>query len=246
MDTVIIASKGTRSTGTDLHRAKAGAARPLVTIAHDRLPGHTVRSDQPLRLRFGAHKGKLVSECPDDYVLWLADVKHDRPAGTEIGRSVGTARGLPRAIVIEARRLEKGIRAKRERKTLIADLKRGKPHDRPHPLYLIECDGDMHSASGDFVFDATVHDSLEDALATIAAEYPRSPETSTHPTIETDAPPTPDQEDDRIIVWEILPTGHSRAVWGFFGYHWSADEFHCGQGTLPGDDVDLYTLADLL
>lgn len=248
MNSAIRISEGASARGVDLHRPNdRGKGAPLVTIDHgNTISRRNARSENPLRLRFGTHKGKLVSECPDDYVLWLADTKHDRPAHSRTGGAVGVSRGLPSEIVAEARRLETDIRRTRERKALIADLKRGKPHDRPHPLYLIECDGDMHSASGDFVFDATVHDSLDAALATIAAEYPRTPGTSSHPDADADLPPTPDQEDDRIIVWEILPTGHSRAVWGFFGYHWSADEFHCGQGTLPGDDVDLYTLADLL
>lgn len=246
MDSIISVTRGAAATGRNLHRGRKPAGTPLVAIDQEGLPGRIERADNPLRLRFGAHKGKLVSQCPDDYVLWLADPKHERPTASSVGRSAGAARGLPTAIVKEARRLAIDIRAKRDRRTLIADLKRGKPHDRPHPLYLIECDGDMHSASGDFVFDATVHDSLDAALATIAAEYPRTPAMATGPGQDGDVPPTPDQEDDRIVVWEILPTGHSRAVWGFFGYHWSADEFHCGQGTLPGDDVDLYTLADLL
>ena len=218
---LVIISHGAASVGMNLHRAS-------------------------LVLQFGAHKGKRVDECPDDYVLWLADPKHDVPSPPRPGRSAGGQRPLPAAIVAEARRLASGIREARARKALIVDLKRGKPHDRPHPLYLIECDGDMHSLSGDFVFDATIHDSLDAALAVIAAEYPTTWEPEFSGAGLEQVRQTPDQEDDRIIVWEILPTGHIRAAWGFFGYHWSADDHDCGQCALPGDSVDLYTIADRL
>lgn len=35
--------------------------------------------------------------------------------------------------------------------------------------------------------------------------------------------PAPDPEDDRILVWEILPTGHKKVVWHCSGWHWPFD-----------------------
>lgn len=113
--------------------------------------------------------------------------------------------------------------------------------DRPgeHTLYVFECDGDMHSASGTFAFDLTVHASLDAAFAILEAEYPRT----------RDDPgqfrETPDPEDDRILLWEVLPSGHRKVVWAFTGWHHSSDEFACGQGRIPGDPKDLYDLANV-
>lgn len=54
----------------------------------------------------------------------------------------------------------------------------------------------------------------------------------------------PDIEDDRILVWEVLESGHKKAVWGYFGWHWS-DHMGLDQGTLPGHDKSVYEeLAD--
>lgn len=53
----------------------------------------------------------------------------------------------------------------------------------------------------------------------------------------------PDIEDDRIIVWEVLESGHRKPVWGFFGWHWE-DWMGLDQGTLPGHECSLYREID--
>lgn len=49
-----------------------------------------------------------------------------------------------------------------------------------------------------------------------------------------------DPEDDRILIWEILPTGHKKVVWHFSGWHWDPDEFDLPQGRLMGHDKSVY------
>lgn len=51
----------------------------------------------------------------------------------------------------------------------------------------------------------------------------------------------PDPEDDRILVWEVLPSGHRKVVWYCSGWHWSTDCFgELSQGCLPGHPESLY------
>jgi hypothetical protein len=98
---------------------------------------------------------------------------------------------------------------------------------KPHPVYAIERLGDIDGV--------TLHDTLDAALAALSREYPVHPETG----VRT----TPDPEDDRILIWEILPTCHKKVVWHFSGWHWNAEEFGLDHGTLPGDAHCLYFLA---
>jgi hypothetical protein len=93
--------------------------------------------------------------------------------------------------------------------------------------YVIERRGDIAGV--------TLHDSLDGALAALATEYPIDPETG--------ARSTPDPEDDRILIWEVLPSGHRKVVWHFSGWHWDAEEFGLDQGALPGDNLPLYAIA---
>ena len=54
-----------------------------------------------------------------------------------------------------------------------------------------------------------------------------------------------DPEDDRVTIWEVLPTGHKRVVWHFSGWHWNTSDFLTPegdvleQGALPGDSRPL-------
>jgi hypothetical protein len=55
----------------------------------------------------------------------------------------------------------------------------------------------------------------------------------------------PDPEDDRIVVWEVLDTGHKKPIWHFSGWHWDPDahdlfEHPEPQGKLPGHSKSLY------
>lgn len=33
----------------------------------------------------------------------------------------------------------------------------------------------------------------------------------------------PDPEDDRIVIWEVLDSGHRKVVWHFSGWHWDSN-----------------------
>ena len=74
--------------------------------------------------------------------------------------------------------------------------------------------------------------SLEDALKFIEDKF------------LVDGEPRIDPEDDRLLIWEVLPTGHKKVVWQFSGWHWDMDEFYClGQGKLIGHEESLYQEA---
>lgn len=75
----------------------------------------------------------------------------------------------------------------------------------------------------------TFHKTYEEALHKISTDFPDED--------------TPDPEDDRILVWEILETGHAKVVWHFSGWHWDANEFNLPQGKLPGHEKSLYEIA---
>jgi len=50
-----------------------------------------------------------------------------------------------------------------------------------------------------------------------------------------------DPEDDRVLIWEVLSTGHKKAVWHFSGWHWDADEFSgLDQGKFAGHARSVY------
>jgi hypothetical protein len=51
--------------------------------------------------------------------------------------------------------------------------------------------------------------------------------------------PNPDPEDDRILIWEVLPSGHKKVIWHFSGWHWIQDEFG-EQGKYKGHEKSLY------
>ena len=53
-----------------------------------------------------------------------------------------------------------------------------------------------------------------------------------------------DCEDDRIVVWEALPSGHRKPVWHCSGWHWNFDEvdgIKLEQGALNDDEESLYS-----
>jgi hypothetical protein len=103
--------------------------------------------------------------------------------------------------------------------TFVSDLYNGKAKIEK-TMYLVEFLGDLPRYLG---FDAAVANTLEDAIR--SAEKWAS---------------KPDPEDDRILVWEILPSGHKKVVWHFSGWHWDSDEFGLDQGKYLGHEKSLY------
>lgn len=205
-------------------------------------------SDVPV-LGFGRHKGKRLDRVPSDYVRWLADPKRDEPSPPRPGRRAGGHKPFPKDLVDAARGMIAALDVRDAEIALHKAIMGGATHDRPHPLYAIEVGGDIYRREGESYFGETVHDSLEAALARLAKEYPMVPldaeedEFHGRPPTEHLVRSTPDPEDDRILVWEVLPSGHRKVVWGFFGWHYGSDDYACGQCALPGDDEDLYSIA---
>jgi len=70
----------------------------------------------------------------------------------------------------------------------------------------------------------SLYENFEDALDCIARKYSQ-----------------PDVKEDRIIIWEILPSGHKKAVWRFTGFNVNDDEFILPQCALPGHLDNLLT-----
>lgn len=98
-------------------------------------------------------------------------------------------------------------------------------------LYYIEFFGDLHGHKSEG------YNTLEDALEDLAREWGWL-----HQEQETDkwgnrigwTPQfIPDPEDDRVVVWEVTPEGHHKAVWHFSGWHWPFDA-----SDLPGGPLD--------
>lgn len=88
--------------------------------------------------------------------------------------------------------------------------------------FVVEVEGDLLD------HDPVWFETLYDALEYIGRTYPE-----------------PDPEDDRILVWEMLPSGHSKVVWHFSGWHYNSeyanlDGIVVPQGKLLGDTESLY------
>jgi len=106
---------------------------------------------------------------------------------------------------------------------------------------VVTLEGDIAARHGLAMFGQGVwqtFDTLEEALAAIEALVVEEE--------DGERIITADPEDDRIIVWEVLPSGHKKAVWQFCGWHYDMDEFWgLGQGALPGHEMSLYEEAQL-
>lgn len=119
-------------------------------------------------------------------------------------------------------------------------------------LYLVEYLGDIaggnigkYGENPQSNADGFVFESLEAALKAIAIDFPLEEILDW----ETNQPTGqyhrigPDPEDDRILIWEILPSKHRKVVWHFSGWHWDSSEFSIEQGSLPGDKESLYGMV---
>lgn len=175
-----------------------------------------------VKVAFGRHKGSTLSqigEADPSYLRWLAgerrkDAKRD---GFKVDPAIEAAAKL---VLADVELYED------DQRWLKAALG-GRPDNQGETLYVTERLGDAKGLSG--------HQSLEEALAHLASEYPKDGDGDRS---------TPDPEDDRILIWEVLPTGHKKVVWHFSGWHWDADEFGLEQGCLADDEESLYALAN--
>lgn len=175
-----------------------------------------------MKINFGKHKGKEMDLIPTGYLRWL--IKPEMKNGEVF--SVNDEIKKEAKKIIEQRDITEKI--------LKGTNISGKT------LYVIERLGDI---SGE-----TTHESLKDALDFLEKEYPKElqqPDMWTSFTEPTMVRKTPDPEDDRILIWEVLVSGHKKVVWHFSGWHWDSEEFDVGQGSLPGDERSLYDEAML-
>lgn len=176
-------------------------------------------------ITFGRHKGRTLGQIDASYLAWLAGER----------RKDGGVQGfkVPADLKEAAKLVLADVRSAADVQDWLRKALKGQPDNQGETLYVVERLGDLERDHPHATLSG--HQSLDEALAQIGAEF------SAH----EDGARGPDPEDDRVLVWEILPSGHKKVVWHFSGWHWDAEEFGLPQGTLPGDADDLYTLANL-
>ena len=171
-------------------------------------------------LNFGRYKGHSLANLPISYLHWLAEPGTDH-------------RGKAYKVPAEISQAAKAI-VERDNSELTKALLAGRDTITDETVYVIERLGDIDGA--------TVHESLDAAFAYLVLEYPIEMQINFCDEI-SEGRSTPDLEDDRILIWEILPSGHKKVVEHFSGGHWNADEFGIDQMTLPGDSQSLMAIA---
>jgi hypothetical protein len=171
-----------------------------------------------ITLNFGKHVGLTLSEVPPDYLRWLAFPTYPEGGRFKVPSEVTAAA----QILHEARMIEK-----EEAKELVQQFNGAIGFD-DEIVFIVERLGDIDGLSK--------HASLDAALAHLSTEF----------SCNEDGIRDIDTEDDRLLVWEVLPSGHKKVVWQFSGDHWDAYEFGIEQGALPGDGRSLYDAAYVL
>ena len=91
----------------------------------------------------------------------------------------------------------------------------------PNTVYIVEFLGDLERTCT-LNFDRALADTFDQALE-LAERWA----------------PDPDPEDDRILIWEVLPSGHKKVVWHFSGWHWMEQEYG-EQGKYKGHEKRVY------
>lgn len=99
--------------------------------------------------------------------------------------------------------------------------------------------GDIHYYKGYKYLPTKEFVTLEDALVWLKAWAMSKNEADGEP---FDGYNVLDCEDDRVVVWEVMDSGHKKVVWHFSGWHWNADEFGLPQGKFPGDSKSVYEI----
>jgi hypothetical protein len=171
-------------------------------------------------LNFGRFKGHSLGSVPINYLKWLAEPGTDHQ---------GKAYKIPADISQAAKTI-----VDQDNSKLTEALLAGRDAIADETIYVIERLGDLD--------DNTDHKSLDAAFAYLCLEYPIEDHTDFGGET-TEGRSTPDPEHDRILIWEILPSGHKKVLEHFSGWHWNADEFGIPQMTLPGDEKPLIDLA---
>ncbi len=186
-------------------------------------------------LNFGRFKGMTVDKITDDYYIeWLSNPYRkikDKPFNIDND-------------IFEAAKEILAVRHElKERQKLAARIMGGHKTGYDQNIFIIEMEGDCHSKSGTYILDNQIFKSLDLALEAMAEEYPIEKNNAWEDEQPIMVRQAPDPEDDKITIWEVTPEGFRRPVWLFAGWHHSADDYACGQGKLPGDEEDLYSIA---
>src|SRR3546814_1537091 len=177
----------------------------------------------------GRHRGQAVVDLPEHYIRWRVDPGRGKPEADQ------PSRPIPPKILSAAHDQLDFIEQEKLRELFAQRCLGGHPTGIDTPIFIIECEGDCHSKSGSFAIDEKWFPSLEESLAFLAAEFPIIEKNDFGGPSGKLIRSTPDPEDDKILLWEVLPTGHRKVVWGFFGWHHSSssDIYACGQSSLP-------------
>mgnify|MGYP001590820570 CR=1 FL=1 len=168
-----------------------------------------------ITLTFGKFAGKALNDVPPDYVRWLAEPTYRGNSSFRVPADVTAAALILRDAIEIGEREAKDVHAQFHGKTGFSEA----------TAYIVERLGDIDGLSR--------HASLDDALRALSKEFG----------LNEDGIREIDSEDNRLLVWEVLPSGHKKVVWHFSGDHWRGDEFDLEQGSLPGDDKSLYAMA---
>ena len=201
-------------------------------------------TDNPI-LNFGKHKGRRVKDVPIAYLEWIKETSEKSSAASDNTK-------FDHSLIAAIDRRIAG-RLQEERKLKIATaLLAGQPLSEIHDadiagawipgataVYVVEIDR-IQTASKHADLNLSIHQDLHKALKAIDISFRTNDARCASDNDRT----TPDPEDDLIVVWEVLPSGHRKAVWAFIGWHHSVENYHCGQGSLPGDSASLYSRAN--
>ena len=183
-------------------------------------------------LNWGKHKGSCFADLPERYIRWLClPVITDRVTKTKKRVDVpqdiiDTAKAIMDAVADEVRTRQSAI-----------EIFHGRPHPGPGNLYYLQFCGNVEKEQ-----KASLHRSLDEALGRLESIYPLRQEAEDGVGEIFTFRETPDPQEDQILIWEILPSGHRKVEWHFSGRDLQ-EEGMAPQGRLPTDSEDLYTLA---
>lgn len=171
-----------------------------------------------ITLDFGKHQGRALNDVPPDYLKWLAN-----PTYRE-----GSRFRVPDNVTAAAKILHEAIETQKQDANDLLRQFNGATGFDEETVFIVERLGDIDGL--------TKHHSLEQALNHLSSEF----------SCNEEGIRDIDTEDDRLLIWEVLTSGHKKVVWQFSGDHWDAEEFGLEQGSLPGDGRSLYEAAYVL
>lgn len=183
-------------------------------------------------LSWGKHSGSCFADLPERYIRWLIN-----PVITDRATKTTKRVDVPKDIVETARAVITAAEREARSQQNALDIFHGQPHRGPGNLYYIEFCGEVERQH-----KASLHNDFDEALARLEQLYPLRHEAEDGFGEVFTFRETPDPDEDQILIWEILPSGHRKVIWHYSGTHLQKKHM-IPQGRLPGDSEDLYTLA---